>query len=98
MWLSGSLVGVYRLNCSLAHGILVPQPGIKPEFLALQGGFLTIEPLGKSLKPFFSKQYFLERKTSIKLAIMPLVGEVLRRGFPGGSVGEKICLHCERWV
>ena len=80
---------MYRLNCSLARGILVPQPGIKPEFLALQGGFLTIEPLGKSLKPFFSKQYFLERKTSIKLAIMPLVGEVLRRGFPGGSVGEK---------
>ena len=47
------------------------------------------EPPAKSLKPFFSKQYFLERKTSIKLAIMPLVGEVLRRGFPGGSVGEK---------
>ena len=29
------------LSCSLAHGILVPQPGIKPAMPVLQGRFLT---------------------------------------------------------
>ena len=33
----------------MACGILVPPPGIEPMSPALQGGFLTTGPLGKSL-------------------------------------------------
>jgi len=32
----------------MACGILIPQPGMEPMFPALQGRFLTTEPLGKS--------------------------------------------------
>ena len=38
----------YRLSCSPICGILVPQPGIKPASLALQGVILTTGPPGKS--------------------------------------------------
>ena len=57
-----SLVGVYRLqsswtlvvvmhglSCSVACGILVPQPEIKPSSPALKGKFLTPGPPRKSL-------------------------------------------------
>ena len=37
-----------ELSCSMAYGILVPQPGFKLTFLALQGRFLTSGPPGKS--------------------------------------------------
>ena len=37
-------VGVHGLSCSMACGILVPRPGIKP---TLEGGLLTIGPAGK---------------------------------------------------
>ena len=40
LWLAG---------CPMACGILVPPPGIEPMSPALQGGFLTTGPLGKSL-------------------------------------------------
>ena len=43
------VVSEIRLSCWVASGILVPQPGIKPTSLALQGGFLTTGPTGKSL-------------------------------------------------
>ena len=43
-----SVVTTHRLSCSPTCGILVPQPGIKPAFPALQGGFLVSVPLGKS--------------------------------------------------
>ena len=43
-----SVVGAPRLSFSMACGFLVPQPGIEPVSPALQGGFLTTEPLGKS--------------------------------------------------
>ena len=36
------------LNCPIACGILVPQPGIKPVSPALEGRFLTTGPPGKS--------------------------------------------------
>ena len=39
----------WRLSCSEAGGIFVPQPGIKPMSPALQGRFLTTGPPGKSL-------------------------------------------------
>ena len=37
-------------SCSEACGILIPQPGIQPASLALQGGFLTIGPPEKPLR------------------------------------------------
>ena len=36
-----------ELSCPTACGILVPQPGIKPEIPALEGRFLTTGPPGK---------------------------------------------------
>ena len=47
---TGSLVEVHRLSCSVACGILVPQPEIKLVLPVLQGGHLTSGPPGKSLK------------------------------------------------
>ena len=38
----------HGLSCSTAQGILVPQPEIETAFPALQGRFLTTEPLGKA--------------------------------------------------
>ena len=47
-----SLVAVHGLSFSTTCGIFVPQLGIEPVSLALQGGFLTSGPPGKSLKYF----------------------------------------------
>ena len=46
---TSSLVVVCGLSSSMACGILVPRPGIKPTSPALQGGFLTSGPPGKAL-------------------------------------------------
>ena len=40
-WHAGSLVAMGGLSCSLACGILVPQPRLKPVSPALRGRFLT---------------------------------------------------------
>ena len=71
---TGSLVVARGLSCPEACGILVPWPGIEPTSPALEGGFLTTGPSGKSLPfnfvlilssllPFlslpFSPQFFL---------------------------------------
>ena len=48
LWYMGSLVLVHGLSCPMICGILVPQPGLKPTCPALQGGFLTSGPPGKS--------------------------------------------------
>ena len=45
-------LAVHGLSCSSAYGILVPQSGIKPVSSALQGGFLTTGPPGKSVFSF----------------------------------------------
>ena len=45
----GSVVVACRLSCPVACGTLVPQPGIEPTSPALEGGFLTTGPPGKSL-------------------------------------------------
>ena len=37
------------LSCSMACGILVPEPGFEVVSFALQGGLLTAEPPGKFL-------------------------------------------------
>ena len=55
MWASEHVVSVVvalRLSCSEAYGILLPQPGIEPASPALQGGFLTTGPSGKSLRRY----------------------------------------------
>ena len=41
---AGSEVVARRPSCSVACGILVPQPGIEPAFPAHQGKFLTTGP------------------------------------------------------
>ena len=43
-----SLVAVCRLSCLEACGILFQGQGVKPASPALEGGFLTTEPPGKS--------------------------------------------------
>ena len=48
---ASSIVVACGLNCPGACGILVPQPGIKPESLALEGGSSTTGPPGKSPPP-----------------------------------------------
>ena len=47
-WCVGSVVAASDLSCSVACGILVPQPGIKPAYPALKSRFLTTGPPGKS--------------------------------------------------
>ena len=44
----GSVVAACGLSCSVASGILVPQPVIEHESPALQDEFLTTGPPGKS--------------------------------------------------
>ena len=44
---TGSVVVAHELSRSVARGILVPQPGMKPVSPALQGRFLTTGPPGK---------------------------------------------------
>ena len=44
-----SVVVTCGLICSVACGILVHRPGIEPASPALQGGFFTTGPPGKSL-------------------------------------------------
>ena len=44
MWRVSSVVAVRGLSCPEACGILVPQPGIEPASLALQGRFFTTGP------------------------------------------------------
>ena len=46
---AGSVVAVRGLSCPAAHSILVSRRGIKPGSPALEGGFLTTGPPGKSL-------------------------------------------------
>ena len=52
LWPPCSAVAVHGLSCPAACGILVPRPGIEPASPALEGGFLTTGPPGKS--PMFS--------------------------------------------
>ena len=47
---ASSVVVARGLSCLTACGILVPQPGIEPASPALEGGFFTTAPPGKSLE------------------------------------------------
>ena len=51
--ISFSPVVVHGLSCPDAYGISTPQPGVEHPSPALQGGFLTPEPPGQFLHPFF---------------------------------------------
>ena len=51
---SDSLAVVHGFNCSMTHGILVPQPGIEFSAPALQGVFSRAGPPGKSPDLFIS--------------------------------------------
>ena len=53
-----------RLSFSVACWILVPQPGIKPAFPALEGRFLTAGPPGKSGK-FWHDNYSVSSNGSL---------------------------------
>jgi len=44
----GLVVGAHRLNCIMSCGILVLQPETEPVSPALEGGFLTTGPPGRS--------------------------------------------------
>ena len=46
---AGSVVVACELSCPVACGFLVPWPGIEPTSPALEGGFLTTGPRGKSV-------------------------------------------------
>ena len=48
----GSVVAVCRFTCPVACGVLVPRPGIELGSPALEGGFLTLRPAGKSLDSY----------------------------------------------
>ena len=48
-----SLVVARGLSCPVTCGILVPPPGIEPSSPALEGGFFTTGPPGKSLNSHF---------------------------------------------
>jgi len=52
VWVGFSSCG-HRLLCSMACGIFPDHLSVKPMSLALAGGFLTTEPLGKSLYLLF---------------------------------------------
>ena len=49
----------HRLRCSVAWGILVPQPGLEPSSPTLEGRSLTTGPSGKSLGIPFYLLYFV---------------------------------------
>ena len=53
------------LSCPVACRILVPQPGIEPASPALEGGFFTTGPPGKSLSIHFCYFYLFLRSNQI---------------------------------
>ena len=59
--------GLVASSCGMACGILVPRPGIEPESPALEGGFLTTGPPGKSLYVCFLCLGFVEHLVSVDL-------------------------------
>ena len=93
-----SLAVVRRLSCPAACGILVPQPGLEPASPALQDGFLTTGPPGKSPRNTFltallhhwsvSSVHILSGGTRIRLSHYYWC--CLTRGWDGD-----IFLHCQ---
>ena len=65
------------VSLGAACGILIPQPGIKPTSPALQGGFLTTGPLGKSQKSLFKKKKKKAEKREWEVFECHLFGDTL---------------------
>ena len=80
----GSLAVAHGLSSPEACGILVPPPGIEPVFPTLQGGFLTIGPLGKS--PSFISEVVVEMATAIF--------EIFEQYFSIPELFQDDILHC----
>ena len=59
LWYADFVVVAHGLSCSEVCRIVVPWPGIEPTSPALQGGFLTTEPPGKSPRKHFLKTFLL---------------------------------------
>ena len=55
LWHADAVATAPRLSGPKACGILVPRPGIEPTSFALEGGFLTTGPPGKS--PIFTEAF-----------------------------------------
>ena len=85
-----SLVVVCRLSRPIACGILVPWPGIEPASSALQVGFLTTGPLGKSLG-------LLKKKTKNKKHNFIIKTQLPSTEGPHDTVGHTEVLH-SMWV
>ena len=68
---AGSVVVAHRLSCPTACGILVPQPGIEPVSSALEGGFFTTGPPGKSQKWVFLPQSSLQMTVALAAMNVP---------------------------
>ena len=68
----GILIVAHGLSsCPKASGILVPRPGVEPSSPALEGGFWTTSPPGKSLNLLLAHtQDILWRKGSTSLAYL----------------------------
>ena len=60
-WGTQMLVVTNQPSCSVAYGILDHPPGIEPMSLALQGGYLTTEPLRKSPSQTFFYKFIFRR-------------------------------------
>ena len=84
------LVAVHRLSCSMPFWILVSQPGIKPKFPALWGGFFTTGPQGKSHTFTFDMCFYIQRgfvQVACCLFFFPLTHSEHQKS----HTGEKCC-------
>ena len=54
---TGSVVAVLKLSCPAACGILPPWPWIEPASPAMEGGFLSTGPPGKSPGNFLNESW-----------------------------------------
>ena len=75
-----SLLVTPGLSCPSACGILVPQPGIEPASSALQGGFLTTGPPGKSQHHFPLEALGFPLSATTPAQLIYLVDCLLPRG------------------
>ena len=66
----GSAVVMYGFSCLMASRILLPRPGIELVFVALEDGFLSTRPPGKSL--FLNSEFITRLKLkNIRIPIAP---------------------------
>ena len=93
-WILVAACGVFIMirgpSCPVAHGIFVPQPRTEPTSPALEGGFLTTGPLGKSLFcPFWSQW------SSVGTCLPGRVGSGGSLAEVGGQEGSRQCIFVD---